>query len=213
VQRAKVLFYAAERAASAKGVTVVVCPPFPYLEPLRRLSKNAALGAQDCSWQQEGALTGEVSPRQLKSVGCSFVILGHSERKRFLKETLATVQRKATAALEAGLRVILCAESAKELRAHKRKLGSFRNVLVVFEPSSAISTQGGRRVPPERIAKTAAAFRKIAGRGVPVLYGGSVEAAGIGKILSQGGVQGVLVGAVSLDSREFARLVKSAKAR
>lgn len=210
LRKAKALFSGAEKAARQSRAHVVVCAPFPYLMALRGMAKKVALGAQNCSWEQEGALTGEVSPLQLKNIGCSFVIVGHSERKKYLGETLGMTQAKLQAAARAGLQVVLCVENVRELLMLKKRTKSFKNVLLVFEPSFAISTQGGKRVMPKDIATMAGAMRKAAGRNVPVLYGGSVDSKSIGQIMRQGKVQGALVGAASLDAGEFAALVKNA---
>ncbi|MCH7828375.1 triose-phosphate isomerase [Patescibacteria group bacterium] len=210
LRQAKTLFSAAQKAARSGKVEVVVCPPYPYLAALRQMTKKVALGAQNCSWEDKGPLTGEVSAKQLKDIGCRYVIIGHSERKKYLAETLGMTRAKVQAALRAGLSVILCVENARELQMIMKKTKSFKNILVVFEPSSAISTQGGTRVTPEDIANMVQTMKKVAGRNVPVLYGGSVDAKTIRHILLLGKVQGALVGAASLEPKEFATLVKNA---
>jgi len=209
LRQAKALFSVAEKAAKQRKVELVVCSPYPYLASLRQMAKKVVLGAQNCSWKDKGALTGEVSAKQLKDVGCRYVIIGHSERKKYLAETLGMTQAKVEAALRTGLSVILCVENVRELLVIKKKIKSFKNILVVFEPSSAISTQGGKRVAPENIAVMARAMKKIVGRNVPVLYGGNVDAKSIAAIMREGKVQGVLVGAASLNAREFSSLVKN----
>ena len=87
-----------------KNVEVVLCPPFPYLPIIEGVAK----GAQNCHWEQKGAYTGEVSPATLKDIGCEYVIIGHSERKRYFSETDEVINKKVKAALKAGLKVILC---------------------------------------------------------------------------------------------------------
>ncbi|OHA64855.1 MAG: hypothetical protein A3D64_00600 [Candidatus Wildermuthbacteria bacterium RIFCSPHIGHO2_02_FULL_49_9] len=200
---------AVRKGVRSANANVVLCPPYVFI-PQLLAAKNMEIGAQNCSWQEQGPLTGEVSPRQLKDLGCSYVILGHSERKKELGETLAMVQRKVAAALTAKLRVILCVESVAELRTLKKKVRSFKNVAVVYEPSFAISTQGGRRVAPRHIAAMVSRLKKVAGRNVPVLYGGSVDAKSMRDIMTKGNVQGALVGAASLKAKEFIALVKNA---
>ena len=194
-----------------KGFTgkVVLCPPYIYI-PQLLASKNVEIGAQDCSWQEKGPLTGEVSEKQLKALGCSYVIVGHSERRKYLAETLGMVRVKVEAALRVGLSVILCVENVRELQMIMKKMKRSKNILVVFEPSSAISTQGGKRITPENIATMVGAMKKITGRNIPVLYGGSVNATSIAAIMQKGRVQGVLVGAASLNAKEFISLVKEA---
>ena len=196
-------------ANGVKGFTgkVVLCPPYIYI-PQLLASKNVEIGAQDCSWQEKGPLTGEVSAKQLKALGCSYVIVGHSERRKYLAETLGMVRVKVEAALRVGLSVILCVENVRELQMIMKKMKRSKNILVVFEPSSAISTQGGKMITPENIATMVGAMKKITGRNIPVLYGGSVNATSIAAIMQKGRVQGVLVGAASLNAKEFISLVK-----
>ena len=189
---------------------MVLCPPLIFI-PQLLTTRNVEIGAQNCSWQEGGPLTGEVSPTQLKKLGCSYVILGHSERKKYLGETPIMIQKKVEAALKAKLNVVLCVESAAGLQAVKKRIKSFKNVLLVYEPRSAISTQGGKRVAVKDIARMAGKLQEIAGKGVRVLYGGSVDAKSIGEIMSQGKVQGALVGAASLRASEFIALVKEAR--
>lgn len=197
-----------KRGVRKANARVVLCPPLVFIPQLLP-AKNVQIGAQNCSWEQQGALTGEVSAKQLKSLGCSYVICGHSERKKYLGETLGMTQAKVQAALKAGLKVVLCVENTRELGAIKKKIRGFGNVLLVFEPSSAISTQGGKRIAPKDIAVMSGAMKKIAGKNIPVLYGGSVDAKSARTIMKQGKVQGLLVGAASLDAKEFTTLVKS----
>ncbi|MDP4007236.1 MAG: triose-phosphate isomerase family protein [bacterium] len=191
---------------------VVLCPPFTFIPQLLPV-KNVRIGAQNCSWQNSGPLTGEVSPVQLRNLGCSHVILGHSERKKELGETLGMVAKKAKAAKKTGLIAVLCVENTAELRSLKKKMGSFKGMVIVFEPFFAISTKGGKRVAPEIIAKTIREMKKVAGNTTPFLYGGSVGAASIATTISEGNVQGALVGAASLNAKEFVKLVKNAVSR
>ena len=212
LRQTKALFSAIQKTTKQKKVEVVICPPYPYLVPLRQMKTNVVLGAQDCSWEKKGALTGEVSAQQLKDIGCSYVICGHSERKKYLGETLGMTHAKLEAALKAGLHVLLCVENLRELQIFKKKTKSFKNVFLVFEPSSAISTQGGKQILPRDIALMSSAMRKIAGRNIPVLYGGSVNAKSIADIMKKGKVRGALVGAASLKPKEFAKIVKESVA-
>ena len=198
-----------QKGVQSAHAKIVLCPPFVFIPQLLP-EKNIQIGAQNCSWKEQGSLTGEVSPWQLKSFGCSYVILGHSERKKYLDETLSMVAKKSIAAKKAGLIPILCVENVAELRSLKVKIRNFKSVVVVFEPSSAISTQGGKHIAPKDIAMMTHEMKKIIGKTVPILYGGSVDAKSIAGIMQEGKVQGVLVGAASLNAREFLSLVKSA---
>ena len=98
-----------------KNVDIIICPPFVYLESLiKNLESGIKLGAQDCHWEQEGAYTGEVSPKMLKSLGCNYVIIGHSERRKYFDETNEMVNKKLLAALKARLKPILCVGEKEE---------------------------------------------------------------------------------------------------
>lgn len=211
----------AERAGEIQGVKIVICPPFPFLSSLAAYAKgNISLGAQNVFWENEGAFTGEVSPFILGNLGCSFVIIGHSERKKHLGETLNMVRKKLYAAAATGLRVILCAEHADELS--QILLGADASIanliLAVYEPSWAISSHGeGNAESPSQAKKEIDAMRDILreafGRDVPVLYGGSVNDTNVRSFLTESGVDGVLVGHASLDPTAFSGLVKEASLR
>jgi len=103
----------------------VICPPFIFLLDVKKVLKRASLGAQDVFWEEEGPYTGEVSPAMLKSFGVKYVIIGHSERRRWLNETDEMVNKKVKAALEAGLKVILCV--GEQLAVRKRGLSVAKN--------------------------------------------------------------------------------------
>lgn len=131
LQEAEALYQAVQ---GSDKVDVVVCPPFVYLSALKG---EVAIGAQNCFWEEKGAHTGEVSPSMLKEMGCSYVILGHSERKKYLGETEDMVQKKVTAALAVGLKAILCVGEDEETPT------DMDNLIVVYEPEWAISSEGG----------------------------------------------------------------------
>src|SRR5262245_37516834 len=108
----------AARVGSEKRVQVIVCPPFPYLSLVHAAIQGSSvlLGAQDCYYEAEGAFTGEVSPKMLLDVGCRYVLLGHSERRRILGESSQLIHQKVFKALELGLKVIVCAGETKSER-------------------------------------------------------------------------------------------------
>jgi triosephosphate isomerase (TIM) len=181
-------------------VEVVVCPPFGYLSALKG---GVAIGAQDCFWEDPiGAYTGEVSASMLREAGCSYVILGHSERKKYLGETEDMVQKKMQAALAAGLKVVLCVDDNEQVPTEAS------NLIVVYEPEWAISTEGGEAADPKVVGAKIAEMRDTL-KTVPILYGGSTTSKNIKEIIAAG-AQGALVGSSSLDAAEFAALVKSA---
>lgn len=208
------------RESDFKGV--VVAPPFPFLEPVEKVLKNALLGAQDVFFENPfpgGAYTGEVSASMLKKIGVSYVIVGHSERRN-LGETDAVIAKKVKAVLAENLKVILCVGERRQIRSRgmaevlhfidsqlKRSLAgvsSRRNIVVAYEPVWAIGS--GKNDRPEDTAVVANFIRKKLK--VPVLYGGSANSKNISEFFKNGGVDGALVGGASLNGGEFKELVR-----
>ncbi len=216
------------------GVTerdVLICPPSVCLETALAATAgtNVAVGAQTMHFAAEGAYTGEVAPRMLVELGTPYVILGHSERRQYFAENDADLARKVRAALDAGLRPVLCCgETLEEREAGQTesKIGGqldadlaevgvteLAAVAVAYEPIWAIGT--GKTATPEMAQETVAFVRRRlrerfgdAADGVRVLYGGSVKAANIDALMAQPDIDGVLVGGASLDAGEFARIVR-----
>ncbi len=202
------------KGANGLDVDVVLCPPFVYIPQLLP-SANVFIGAQNCFWEEEGAFTGEVSPRMLKNMGCSYVILGHSERKNNVGETLGMVNKKVLMALREQLVPLLCIGEnvEKELPEVLKNVAKedLNHLVLVYEPEWAVSTEKNSKPDtPEHIKKTIEKIKKIAGTNVRVLYGGSVQSSNIQDFLKEGGAQGVLVGAASLNSNEFIKLIYGA---
>lgn len=217
------------RASDTRGV--VIAPPFPFLEVVGKVLRHAALGAQDIFWAARGAFTGEVSPTMLKAFGVRYVIIGHSER-RALGETDTMVARKVTAALGAGLAVILCVGEpwdvrrksfaaakrfvVRQLRADLRGIGSSvvsrQSLVIAYEPVWAIGT--GRADKPADAATMAQFIRKslVVSRklSVRVLYGGSVNTRNAHAFLARREIDGALVGGASLKPVEFKKIVEVA---
>jgi triosephosphate isomerase len=214
----------------AGQVQVAVFPPFPWLLPAAGTLQMAgiALGAQDCFWEASGAYTGAVSAAMLSGL-CEWVIVGHSERRQYFGETDETVNRKAAAALSAGLKVVLCVgeraeqfdagetESVVEtqLRAALHGLGPeaiLQNLVVAYEPVWAIGT--GRNADPGQAGPTmdlarAVVARQSGAQGVRVLYGGSVKADNATSYVELAACDGCLVGGASLDAEEFSRMIEA----
>jgi triosephosphate isomerase len=216
--------------ADVTDVDVVVCPPFTALPAALEAASGSriALGAQDCHWEKEGAFTGEVAVPMLADLGCSHVIVGHSERRQYFGETDATVDRKVEAVLAHGLTCIGCLgemlqerEAGQTLQVLERQLrggfarhlGSSR-LVIAYEPVWAIGT--GRTATPAQ-AQEAHGFLRglvaaVAGAdvaaGIRILYGGSVKPDNIAALMAQPDVDGALVGGASLDPSSFARIVK-----
>lgn len=200
------------------NATVVVCPSFPHLVPVRdALGGKVALGAQDCHEKPEGAHTGDVSAQMLKDIGARFVILGHSERRTHHGETSGQARAKAKAALAAGLIPIICvgetlqereAGRAKEVVEHQVTASvpeEEKPMILAYEPVWAIGS--GLTPSGSDIAAMHACIQKTAPDGTPILYGGSVKAANAAEILEISGVAGVLVGGASLKPEEFCGII------
>jgi triosephosphate isomerase len=220
---------------SGKAVTtceIVICPPFPNLHAAVKETRgsNIAIGAQNLYWGKEGAVTGEVSGHMLQAVGCSCVIIAHSERRQYFGETEADVVRKTQAALEYALTPIVCVGERLEERESNRTeevLGQqfdggiapltadqFAKIVIAYEPVWAIGT--GKTATPEMAAaahrfiraKVAARFGEALAAAVRILYGGSVKPDNVKKLMAEEEIDGALVGGASLDAVSFAAVVK-----
>jgi triosephosphate isomerase len=215
-------------------VEVVVCPPFTALRSVQTLIEGdqmpIGLGAQNCHPDPNGAFTGEISPPMLARLKCSYVIVGHSERRQHLAESDGLVNRKAKAVLQAGMTPIVCVgEVLAEREAGRAEevvetqvLGSLAglsaeqlgSIVVAYEPVWAIGT--GRNATPadarDMIAHIRRLVEKLGGTDVAervrVQYGGSVKAGNITSIMAEPGIDGALVGGASLDAEEFALIVR-----
>ncbi|HEY7406586.1 MAG TPA: triose-phosphate isomerase [Candidatus Angelobacter sp.] len=211
---------------------IVLCPPYIDLGAVVEATRGSqiAVGAQDMFWEKEGAYTGAISAHMLKAVGCSHVIIGHSERRQYFGETDDTVNRKLHAALAAGLAPIVCVgEQLAEREAGitddvlRRQCSiAFREIsggkaiplVVAYEPCWAIGT--GKTATPELAAEAHRTIRtelaEAFGEGVAtqtrILYGGSVKPENARALMSQEEIDGALVGGASLDPKSFAAIVK-----
>jgi triosephosphate isomerase len=211
-------FCRALRVEDLGAADVVVCPPYVSLARAVEALAGTEIGvfAQNCHWAADGAFTGEVSASMLRELGVYGTIVGHSERRQYFGDTDATVARRASAALEAGLHVIACVgetedereagETEAVLRRQLAVLEPDDNLVVAYEPVWAIGT--GRTATPE-IAQQAHEVVKAA-LDVPVLYGGSVKPGNAAELLAQPAVDGALVGGASLDVDSFASICRAA---
>jgi len=216
-------------------VLVVVCPPFTSLPAAAdRLSGSAIrLGAQNMSEHDEGAYTGEVSWKMLVGAGCAYVILGHSDRRQYFKETDDGINRKARTALGHGLQPILCVGETLEERETNRTAAvvsgqvkgvlhgltptDMRSVVIAYEPVWAIGT--GRNATPQQAQEVHAMIRGLVremfGRevaeGLTIQYGGSVKPDNAADLLRQSDIDGALVGGASLKPDAFSAIVRAAK--
>jgi triosephosphate isomerase len=217
-------------------VDVVVCPPFTGLEAAGKALDGSVvkLGAQNMHPEPSGAYTGEISAQMLRSLFASYVILGHSERRTYFKETDAFINQKVLAALKSQLKPILCVgetlaerESGQTLKVVQTQLeGGLEgvgkdlatSVVVAYEPVWAIGT--GKVATTEQAQEVHAFIRSLLAKAfgdaiaqkVRVLYGGSMKPANAPELLSQKDIDGGLIGGASLESRSFVDLVKAAAA-
>lgn len=220
-----------DRCSRFRGVDVVVGPAAMALHPIIQRLSDSPIGvaAQNCHWADKGAFTGEMSPAQLAEVGCSHVIVGHSERRTLFGETDANVGKKARALHDHGLIPIICIgetlverEAGTTLEVVGRQLlaaiapldaDELARSVIAYEPVWAIGT--GKTATPEQAQDVHAAIReRVAGfRGkdvaeqVRIQYGGSVKPINIRALMAQPDIDGALVGGASLDSDSFARIV------
>jgi triosephosphate isomerase len=215
-------------------VEVVVCPAFTALRSVQTLIDSDrlpyGLGAQDVHWEDEGALTGEVSPPMLEALRVAYVVVGHSERRAMFGDTDETVNKKVRAVLAHGMAPILClGETLQEhdVGATKDRVssqvraalagvngGDAAKVVIAYEPIWAIGT--GRNAEPADAGQVIALIRRTVGelagadvaQGMRIQYGGSVKAGNIRDFMAHPEIDGALVGGASLDPEEFALIVK-----
>ena len=226
-----------ELKAEVAGITkaeCVICPPFTALPALSAVvaGSNVQLGAQNVHWEKEGAFTGEISVGMLKEFGVRYPVVGHSERRQFFGETDAGVNKRAKAALAAGMRPIVCVgEMLAEREAGKTQdvvrtqvTGSLAGLskddmvttVIAYEPVWAIGT--GKTESPEQAQEVHAFIRSLlvslfdaaTAAKVRIQYGGSVKPDNAKLLLSQPDVDGALVGGASLKAKDFAAIVKAA---
>lgn len=228
---AKLLFNSVKRGIkNIRNVEVVICPPFIYLPKLQITNYKLRLGAQNCFLKEKGAYTGEVSPIMLKSLRCRYVILGHSERRRYFGETDKIINKKIKAAVKAKLNPIFCIGETKEERKKgqtKKILKSqikkglqkisrrkIKNLTVAYEPIWAIGS--GNPCDVEEAHKMGLLIRKIISKRYSfsfakktrILYGGSVNSKNARPYITEAKFQGLLIGGASLDSKEFVKTIR-----
>ncbi len=215
---------------NVKNVEVVICPPFVYLPELKVKGSKLKLGAQNCFWEDKGAFTGEISAKMLRSLACKYVIIGHSERRRYFKERDLGINKKIKSSLQNKLKPILCIGETEEeknrgefpqviktqIEKGLRKIPrtKIKEIAIAYEPIWAIGT--GKACRPVQAQVTNLLIRKIMTRlysrsiaeKVPVLYGGSVNKTNALDYLRESRMAGLLIGGASLRPKEFIRIVK-----
>lgn len=216
---------------SVSDVDIVLAPPFTSLAQAAEMINhtNIMLAAQDVFYEEKGAYTGEISPPMLTDVGCKFVIIGHSERRQYFRETDEIVNRKIKTAQKGGLGIIFClGESLEEREAGKtfdileREMNqgldgtNIENIVVAYEPIWAIGT--GKTATPEQAQEVHAFVReklriKYGNKSgdIRIIYGGSVTTENIDSLMACADLDGALVGGASLKVESFVRIVKFIK--
>jgi triosephosphate isomerase len=224
----------AKNAAGLDPARLIVIPPFTILAETVRWTEGSPLsvGAQNLFWEDKGAFTGEISAPMLKDAGCSFAVIGHSERRQYFGETDQTVNRKIRAALRHGLAPILCVGESLEEREAGRTISriktqldeGFRDIgtdeagriVIAYEPVWAIGT--GRTATPAQAEEVQAFIRKDFEEryGKPeaacaiILYGGSVKPDSAYALFKEKDIDGFLVGGASLEAGSFIRIAREA---
>jgi triosephosphate isomerase len=220
-----------DAAASARDRDVVIAPPYTALETAAHALAGTTIGlaAQNLHTEPKGAFTGEIAGEMLRDVGCTLVIIGHSERRQYCNETNDLVRHKIAAALRSDLKPIVCiGETLREregdntLPVIERQVReglaglsreAVRNLVVAYEPVWAIGT--GKTATPEQAEEVHAAIRALlrelagdnGGEAVRILYGGSVKTDNIDALMAQPNIDGALVGGASLDAESFSRII------
>ncbi len=222
--------------SGGKNITIGICPSFDSLESISAILKKSTvrLGAQDAFWNEKGAYTGEISPKVLKELSCTYVILGHSER-RGMGETNAMIQKKMVASVEAGLMPILCVGETKSERDDGKArrvvleeleaclsgvpLAKTPELLIAYEPIWAIGT--GEAAEVEEIVAMHGQIKKWLAKQYPnlaarkkihLIYGGSVDSSNIVSYVRESSIEGALIGGASVKAKEFSAMVEAVAA-
>ena len=214
---------------------VVLCVPYTNLETALSLCEgtNMHVGAENCHWAKSGAFTGEISAEMLAEMGVEYVIIGHSERRQYFGETDQTVQARVRAALDAGLKVILCVGEVLEQREQgiteevvalqtKVALGGvseeeLSRIVIAYEPVWAIGT--GKTATADQAEEVCAFIRsvvaklysKAAADALTIQYGGSMKPGNAKQLLSKEDVDGGLIGGAALVASDFAAIIEAAR--
>ena len=220
-------------APHSDSAKLLICPPFPYLAAVAAqiAGSRVSLGAQTVSEHESGAFTGEVAPAMLRDVGCEYVIVGHSERRSLYGETSFEVAAKFKAALDAGLRPILCVGETLEQRESggtesvvevqlgavidKVGIAGFKSAVVAYEPVWAIGT--GVTASPEQAQDVHRHIRGVmaghdagVAESIQILYGGSMKGENAAGLLSMPDIDGGLIGGASLKAGDFLAIAEAA---
>jgi len=218
----------------AEDITKVIIPAFPYIRKIVRHShgvKNLFVGAQNCAFEEAGAYTGEVSAAMIKSLEATFVIIGHSERRSYYKETYEDLKRKVNIALNQSLTPIFCVGETKEMRQAKKHFdlveeqikdslfhlpaNEFSKLILAYEPVWAIGT--GLTATSEQAQEMhhfirsviEKKFNKETANAISILYGGSCNAKNASELFACPDIDGGLIGGASLVAKDFITIIHS----
>ncbi len=214
---------------------VVLCVPYIDLYAAMEAAQgsNIEIGAENCHWAEKGAFTGEVSAKMLKAAGVPYVIIGHSERRQYFGETDITVRNRVRAALNEGLKIILCvgemlaerkADMTAEIVSAQTEVAlsgvtaeEMKNIIIAYEPVWAIGT--GETATPEQAQEVCELIRKLIARlydnavadATVIQYGGSMNEKNAAELLAKPDIDGGLIGGASLVAEKFSVIVEAAK--
>jgi len=214
--------------ADVKDRTLLICPPYPVLSKMadELEGSNVMIGGENLFWEDEGAFTGEVSGPMLLAVGCTYVIIGHSERRQYFGETDETVNKRLKAALKHRLLPIVCVGETlaqreanetfkvieKQVKDGLKDLSAddWQQVVIAYEPVWAIGT--GKTATPDQAQEVHKFIRGLLPKEVAdstrILYGGSVKPANVKELMAKPDIDGGLVGGASLKPDSFSQLAK-----
>ena len=224
-----------EQVREVADVDIMIAPPFTALESVSRMLKNSlvALGAQNLYWEDEGAYTGEISAPMLKSAGCQYAIIGHSERRQYFGDTDKTVNQKIQAAIQVGLKPVFCIGETEQEREAEQTLSvldkqvrkglerlvpeQLDTLIIAYEPVWAIGT--GKTATEDQAQEVHQFIRSLIEKGfgndlsksIRILYGGSVKPDNILNLMAMPDIDGALVGGASLSADSFSRIIKFKK--
>lgn len=219
------------KVSMVRDVEIAVFPPFPLIIPIKKVfvnNSNISVGAQDVSPYEEGAYTGDVSAKLLKSIGCKYVIVGHSERRKYHFEDDYMCSLKIAQCLKNGIIPILCIGETIEERERGETLNKVdsqiygaldgfsgeevKNIVIAYEPVWAIGT--GHNATPSQAQDVHCHIRKIleekfgGDNNIRILYGGSIKPDNVKAIMAEKDIDGVLVGGASLEPLSFTKIIK-----
>lgn len=219
-------------AGGVKDVDMMIAPTFIALTAVYEAIKNSsiALGAQNLYWEDEGAYTGEISAPMLKSAGCRYCIIGHSERRQYFGETDETVNKKIRAAIKADLQPVFCVGETEKERDSGQTLSildkqvkkgleglvsdQLESLIIAYEPVWAIGT--GKTATDDQAQEVHQFIRSLVksnlgqalADSIRILYGGSVKPANIASLMAMPDIDGALVGGASLSAESFSQIIK-----